>query len=90
MEETPAPYVAKEKVGFLSKDAATGETPKQIKYVYKALFILHGLFTLFTQFYPTIVSNDVKLHIHEAFGFLDASVYFICQQFGWVPKKADE
>jgi hypothetical protein len=90
MEETPAPYVPKEEVKFLTKEAATGETPKQIKYIYKALFTIHGVFTLFTQFYPNMLPTETKLHIHETFGFLDASVYFICQQFGWVPKKDNE
>jgi len=89
MEETPAPYVAKETVQFGTKEALKGETPKPIKWIYKGLFIISSVFTLATISYPEI-PQDIQLHVLKAFTFGNAVIYFICQQFGWVVKKPNE
>ena len=73
-------------IGFGTKAAQEGPTPKAIKISYRALIFLQGLYALIEPEFniPQHVSYLVLKYV--ALGV--TIIYFICQQFGWTKPNA--
>ncbi len=71
------------KIEFGTQAALSGTTPKAIKWIYRALMILSGIWMLVSANYPEIPEH-LQLEIAKAIALGNSAVYFICQSFGYV------
>lgn len=85
MEPVQSPEV-KAVIGFGTKDATAGPTPKAIKLFYRIVMFLGGLWALLEPYFPTM---PIKLahNIDKAILLSTVIIYYVCQQFGWVIPK---
>ncbi len=73
-------------VGFGTKSAMEGATPKGIKIFYRTLMFLSGLWALLEPYFPNIpvkIAHDIDKFILLG----NVVIYYVCQQFGWVVPK---
>ena len=61
----------------------SGATPKAIKWIYRALMIFSGIWTIVSATY-TEIPQEVQIQILKAITLGNGIVYFICQSFGYV------
>jgi len=93
MAETPEAQVkspeVKAVIGFGTKSAMAGATPKVIKVFYRTLLFFSGLWALVIE--PQFPRIPVE-YVHNIDKWIligNALIYYICQFFGWVvPKDA--
>lgn len=89
MDVQPQSPEVKAVIGFGTKSALAGATPKAIQFFYRALLFLSGLWALVIEpQFPNIpikVGHDIDKWILIG----NALIYYVCQFFGWVvPQKA--
>lgn len=73
-------------IGFGTSDALKAETPKQIKWIYRAVMLLSSMFTVITMVYPEMPAS-IQLQTLKGITVGNALLYLVCQQFGWVEAK---
>jgi hypothetical protein len=86
--QTQSPEV-KAVIGFGTKSALAGATPKAIQFFYRALMFLGGLWALVIEPQFPKIPVEVIHNIDKWILIGNALIYYICQFFGWViPKNA--
>lgn len=90
METGQQPEV-KAVLGFGTKSAMEGATPLAIKYAYRALMFLGGLWALVIEPQFPHIPENIMHSIDKWILIGNAIIYYICQFFGWViPKDASK
>ncbi len=88
MAESPE---VKAVIGFGTKSAMKGATPKSIQFFYRALMIASTIWAVVVEPIFTNIPLPLAHHIDQMLVAGNTAIYMICQQFGWVsPKDASK
>ncbi len=85
-EEIKSPEV-KAVIGFGTKSALAGPTPKAIQLFYRILLFCGGLWALIIQPQFPQIPSTVAHSIDKWVLIGNTLIYFLCQFFGWIPPK---
>lgn len=88
MTETATSPEVKAVIGFGTKSALAGATPKAIQFFYRSLLFLSGLWALVIE--PQFPNIPIKI-AHDVDKWIligNTIIYYVCQFFGWVPPKS--
>ncbi len=77
-------------VGFGTKDALAGATPKAIKIAYRVVLFLSGFWAIVIEPQFPGISEHVAHNIDKWLMVSNTAIYFICQSFGWVVPNAKQ
>lgn len=88
-KEIQSPEV-KAVVGFASKSAVAGPTPKGLKLFYRGLMIASMVWAIIVEPIFTNIPMPLAHKIDQVLIALNTVIYQVCQLFGWVnPKDAE-
>ena len=89
-EENKSPEV-KAVIGFATKSAMAGATPKAAVLMYRSVMVISLVWSLFIQPVFTNIPMGYANHIDKALLALNGTLYAIGNMFGWViPKDASK
>jgi hypothetical protein len=75
-------------IGFGTKEALTGATPKMAQYAYRAVMVGTCIWSLFIEPVFTNIPISYSNHIDKGLIALTATMYAIGNMFGWVKPGA--
>ncbi len=91
MPDQPQSPEVKAVIGFGTKSALAGATPKAIQFFYRTLLFLGGLWALVIAPQFPKIPLEAAHQIDKWILIGNTLIYYICQFFGWVtPQSASK
>lgn len=71
-------------IGFGTKSARHGATPKSIQFFYRSLMVASTIWAIVIEPIFTDIPLSLAHHIDQVLIAGNTAIYMICKQFGWV------